>query len=478
MSFVSAQFFIFLSVVFIAYWLMGSRFKVPLLCAASYCFYAMFDWRYLAVLVLLTILNFVCGNKISGSVSPTSKKRWLVISIVGSVGALGYLKYFNFFTDSLAVILTSIGFHISPLTHKIILPVGVSYYVFQMLTYTLDIYRQQIQPAPSILNFATYSSFFAHIVAGPITRARQFLPQLERERRFHWADIQWGLTRFLFGYFKKVFMADTLAFYLVDPVFKSPEIYRTGILWLAALGYFVQIYADFSGYSSMAIGSARLLGLKLQENFAFPYLSKNIAEFWRRWHITLSRWLRDYLWWSLASNIPFRGNFIVMLKAQTALFLVFLICGLWHGASWIFVLWGALHGVYIVTYESWHRRHGQRDEKRQAPTMVKIGLAWLTTQLAICFSWIVFRADNVKNLMSYLKGLVTATGTESLQLPWIVWAALGAIVIDHLMGWLHETRPAINQQHALLRGMIYTAMIVLLFHTQPEQISPFIYFQF
>ena len=479
MSFASIQFLLFMSVVFTVYWWLGKRWQTAFLLVASYGFYALFNWRFLGVLVLLTLLNFICGSRIHAAARPSTRRAWLLVSLVVSLGVLAYLKYLNFFAESFSALLNTAGFHVSVLTRRIVIPVGVSYYVFQMLTYTLDIYRQQIKPTRSLITFAAFSSFFAHIVAGPITRARQLIPQLERERRFELASFEAGLTRFLFGFFKKVFVADTLAFYLVDPVFRSPGTFSTGALWLAALGYFVQVYADFSGYSSMAIGSARLLGLKLPENFSFPYLSTNIAEFWRRWHITLSSWLRDYLWWNLSKNIPFAGNLWARTRWSAALFAVFLVCGFWHGASWSFVLWGAMHGAYMVTYDEWHRwreRHNEGEARR-----VGIGAipAWLLTQASVGFSWLIFRTDSIGSLRAYLGGLLPSHGGSPIQLPLVVWAALAAFVIDHAAGFLQErNRELAARIPPPVKGLVYATMILFLFQTRPEQVSQFIYFQF
>jgi alginate O-acetyltransferase complex protein AlgI len=479
MNFASIQFLLFMSVVFTIYWWLGKRWQTPFLLAASYGFYAVFNWRFLGVLVLLTLLNFVCGNRIHSTARPGTKRAWLLASLLVSLGVLAYLKYLNFFAESFATLLNTAGFHVSPLTRKIVIPVGVSYYVFQMLTYTLDIYRQQIKPTRSLVTFAAFSSFFAHIVAGPITRARQLIPQLERERRFELASFEAGLTRFLFGFFKKVFIADTLAFYLVDPVFRSPGTFSTGVLWLAAFGYFVQVYADFSGYSSMAIGSARMLGLKIPENFAFPYWSRSIAEFWRRWHISLSSWLRDYLWWNLSKNLPVAGNLWARTRWSAAMFLVFLVCGFWHGASWSFVLWGAVHGAYMVTYDLWHRWRERHTEIRALPVAMGAIVAWLITQAAVGFSWLIFRTDSVGSLRACLGGLLSSHGGNQIQLPLVVWVALAAFVIDHVAGFLQERKPDLAERiPAPVKGLVYATMILFLFQTRPEHVSQFIYFQF
>jgi alginate O-acetyltransferase complex protein AlgI len=480
MNFATAQFLAFIVCVFFTYWTLPHKWRPAFLLAANCVFYSFWSWRFLGVLFVSTAFTFLCGSRIDKAVSPRGKKSWLIVNLVGSLGILGYFKYFNFFAESFSAFLGAIGLSAPPLLYNIVLPLGLSYYTFQTLSYSLDIYRGQIKPTRSLVNFAAFSSFFPHVVAGPITRARQLLPQLERERPFTYENLEIGLKRILFGLVKKTFVADTLAAFLVDPVFSHPENYSTGAHWLALAGYAVQIYADFSGYSSMALGVARILGFKIPENFNFPYLSLNIAEFWRRWHITLSRWLRDYLWWSLARNIPISGGLAVRLKAHLSLMIVFLLCGLWHGASWIFVAWGGLHGLYIVSYEIWHRwRERRAGDQVHVPSKLGVLSAWLLTQAALGFSWLLFRAGNLDELLVYLKGMFHSTGSTALDLPFLAWLALGSIIVDHIVGWLLEHRPEIPERVPVYaRALAYAALIIFLFHARPEQVSQFIYFRF
>ncbi|MEW6050307.1 MAG: MBOAT family O-acyltransferase [Candidatus Zixiibacteriota bacterium] len=481
MSFASSVFAVFLIGVFLVYWYLPNRPQVWLLLSANCLFYAYWDWRFLALLFSLAAVNYVCGSQIDQADRPVRRRAWLLVSLIVSVGVLGYFKYYNFFVESFAAMLASAGFTVSSVTRHIILPLGLSYYTFQMLTYTLDIYRGQIKPTGSSLHFAVFAGFFGHIVAGPITRARQFLPQFRKERQPTPADLEVGLRRILLGLFKKLFIADTLALYLVDPVFAAPESYSAGLHWLAMAGYAVQIYADFSGYSSMAVGVARLLGLKLPENFNFPYLAVNIAEFWRRWHITLSRWLRDYIWWALAKNIPFSGGWKIRLRSHFSLFVVFVICGLWHGASWTFVAWGALHGIYIVTYEIWHRSRAAVETKKSDNSWFSFGIvaAWLITQAALLVSWVLFRSNSFDAFASYLTGLFSGSGVKQLQLPMMVWGAFFAFAVDHIAGWLLEHRPTVKASvPAITAAVAYVALILFLFNARPGQTSQFIYFQF
>jgi alginate O-acetyltransferase complex protein AlgI len=479
MNLATTQFLLFLSAVALAYRYSSKRLQPIILLLAGFSFYALFQWRFLGALVLLIVLNFICGKRIDRAVTLRGKRLWLAMSLVGSLGFLGYLKYFHFFANSLISLLGSAGLHVSPFVSQILLPVGVSYYTFQMLTYTLDIYRQQIKPTKSIITFAAFSSFFPVIVAGPITRANKLIPQIEKGRRATLSDLEFGVTRFVSGYCKKVFIADTLAVYIVNPVFQSPGAYTSITLWLASAAYFIQIYADFSGYSSMAIGSARLLGFKVPENFAFPYLSRNIAEFWRRWHISLSRWLRDYFWWSLTKNIPFGGNWVTRFRSELALFAVFLVCGLWHGANWTYILWGALHGVYIVTYDIWRRRRESAGRTSGKSQLLGVMGAWLLTQLAVGFSFLLFRTDTVASFLGFLKGMLWSSGASTVSLPVLVWLAVAAFLLDQVIGYVLEFKPEWKELvPAPVRGLAYAVMMIFVLNAQPEQVSQFIYFKF
>jgi alginate O-acetyltransferase complex protein AlgI len=465
--------------VFVAYWCLKGRARLVLLLAANYAFYAWWDHRLIWVLVVSTALNFLCGQRIDGAATPGAKRWWLALSLTVSLGLLAWFKYHGFFAETLVAAAAGLGWSVSPLVSKVILPLGISYYTLQMLSYTLDIQRGVMKPTRSLLVFAAYASFFPHVVAGPITRARQLVPQLEKGATFDFEHLEAGLRRILLGLFKKLFVADTLAHWLVDPVFAAPARHSAAMLGLALAGYAVQVYADFSGYSSMAIGIARLLGLKLPENFRFPYLATNISEFWRRWHISLSSWLRDYLWWPLAKDIPFGGGLAVRLRSLGALFVVFLLCGLWHGAAWTFVAWGALHGVYIATYELWRRWSDARPSGPRAPRRGGVLMAWLTTQAALVFGWALFRAGDFGAFAVYLRGLFQNSGTQALELPPLVWVALLALPVDHLAGWLLEHRPQVRRRIPVpALAAAYTAMIIFLFHARIEQPDPFIYFRF
>ena len=480
MSFTSSAFVGFLAVVFVGLQQLPSRARLPFLLAANAVFCCWWDWRALLALAASTLITFACAAQIARSRSAGRRNSWLVVNLVGSLGLLGYFKYFDFFAGNLSSVLASVGIGFSPTLGHIALPLGVSYYTFQTLSYTLDIYRGQLKPTPSVLRFAAFASFFPHIVAGPITRARDFLPQLARDERADLADVEAGLSRFLQGLFKKVVVADVLGAYLVDPVFADPTAYTVAAHWLSVLGYAAQVYADFSGYSSMALGVARVLGYRLPENFRYPYLATDIAEFWRRWHITLTRWLREYLWWPLTKDAPMSGGWRTRLRSRESLVVVFLVCGLWHGATWVFVAWGALHGLYMVMFEVWrHRRGGPREPDEAGPRVSHVLPAWLVTQAAVVFSWVLFRSATFRGFHVFLQGLIGSPGKVAVELTPVVALALLAFLTDHVAGWLMEHREGLRSRvPAYARAAFYVALILLMFHARPERVSPFIYFQF
>lgn len=425
----------------------------------------------LGLIVLVTAVDWFSGHRIHSAQAPAQKKLWLAMSLAVNLGILGYFKYSNFFIESFAQLAQSTGLHISPSSLNIILPIGISFYTFRSLSYTIDVYRGRLLPVGSLIDYAAFISFFPHLAAGPITRAEEFLFQLEKKRLLSGADLEEGLRRFLIGFFKKVFIADTLAFYVVDKVFASPGDYTSGALWLGMLAYTVQIYADFSGYSNMAIGSARMLGFRLPENFAFPYLSKNVSEFWRRWHITMSRFFRDYVYITLGGNRKGRARTVFNLAATT------LVSGLWHGAGLTFVLWGALHGAYITIYHLW--RGNREQDSGRAPGLFGLLLAWLFTQLAVSLAWILFRSPNLAVAWIYMKGLLSAPGVDTIEVGLLVYLAFAAFIVDHFVGWLMERRSTVKVRISVyLQALVYAAMILFLYHARTPAANPFIYFQF
>ncbi|MFC1475473.1 MBOAT family O-acyltransferase [Candidatus Zixiibacteriota bacterium] len=473
MNFATLQYFIFISVVFGAYWHLRRKGQNILLLVASYFFYASWDWRLLSLIVISTLTNYMCGRRIAGARGVVHKRIWLILSLAISLGILGYFKYFHFFVESLTALAHAGGWYISPLVVKVILPVGISFYTFQAISYTIDIYRGELKPTRSLINFAAFVAFFPQLVAGPIVRAGEFIYQLESKRRFTGKKLQHGFSRFLFGFFKKAFVADTLGIYLVDPAFANPGDYTTATLWLAVIGWAIQIYADFSGYSSMAIGSAQMLGFEIPENFNFPYLSRNISQYWRRWHMTMSRFFRDYVYIGLG------GNRHGLRRSLLNICITTFVSGLWHGAGWTFVAWGWLHGIYIAVFQifrEWRKRKGRYNRN---PGFLSILPAWILTQSAISLSRILFRSPDFGTAWIYTKGLFGSAGAAIIDVPFLVWVAFGAIVIDHIAGWSMEHWPEIKLKIPIyVQVPVYAVVIIFLYHARPAAVNPYVYFQF
>ena len=342
MLFNSLEYLIFLPVVFIIYWLLKNSYKKQniLLLISSYIFYGWWDYRFLSLIIFSSFLDYFVGQKIEDAIGDKNKKHWLLVSLFSNLGLLGVFKYYNFFADSFASTMSNIGWEVNDLTLNIILPVGISFYTFQTLSYSIDIYRNQIKASRDIVGFFTFVSLFPQLVAGPIERASNLIPQIERKRNLNITLIKTGIFQIFIGLFRKVAIADNLGIY-VDSVYSNYEIHNSSTLLVATIFYAFQIYFDFSGYSDIAIGSAKLFGFKFNRNFNFPYFSRTLTEFWRRWHMSLSFWLRDYLYISLGGN---RKGIIITYRN---LLLTMLIGGLWHGSSWNFVIWGGIHGLFL-----------------------------------------------------------------------------------------------------------------------------------
>ncbi len=468
MIFSSLQYLGFLTFVFLLYWKLPRRSQNVLLLLASYYFYACWDWRFLSLIIVSTFVDYITGLSIHRSEKPLERKAWLLLSVGVNLGILGYFKYFNFFAESFATLANTLGFEVSQTTLDITLPVGISFYTFQTLSYSLDIYRRVLTPTSSLTSFACFVAFFPQLVAGPIVRAKEFLYQLEQERQFTAEKFQAGLLRFLQGYFKKIFIADSLGVLLVDPVFANPTAYDSPTLWLALLGYTVQIYADFSGYSSMAIGSAGILGFEIPENFAFPYLARNMSEFWQKWHMTMSRFFRDYVYIPLGGN---RGSRIATIRNLAA---TTFISGLWHGAAWTFVAWGLVHGVFIAVFQLFRasgRSFGSGTLGRLA--------ALVLTQSCVIFAWLLFRASDFATAWVYALGLLGSDGEQSIGLSIHISTAFIAFAIDHGYGYFLAKDENFEQRYPiLLRAAVYVLMIVLLYRTYSPDVNPFIYFAF
>ncbi len=459
MIFTEFSFFLFFALAFGVHWaLRGNGLRKSWLLLCSYVFYAAWRWEFLGLILLSTVIDYTVGRLIARERPPGGKRVWLVLSLVGNLGILGLFKYFDFFIASGVELLAAMGIETSADRLELVLPVGISFYTFQTLSYTIDVYRGHLKPVRNFRDFALFVAFFPQLVAGPIVRAAHFLPQLLKTRSF--ADIAFRAHAmlFLFGYVKKACIADNFAS-IVDPVFVDPESYGPAGLWLALLLYSIQIYCDFSGYSDMAIAVAGTLGYALPLNFDFPYLATNISEFWKRWHISLSTWFRDYLY------IPLGGARGGPLLTYRNLLVVFLLCGLWHGASWRCVVWGLAHGFFLALERVF----------RWEPKGV-FGL--LYTHIVVLLAWVFFRAADFSVAMTYMGGLFGAgvSGAEVVDAVW--WGILLGFVVVHVVMSRRLIERGLESLNWYTFPAVYGAAWALVLPWAAVDYQPFIYFQF
>jgi D-alanyl-lipoteichoic acid acyltransferase DltB (MBOAT superfamily) len=481
MLFNSIDFAVFLPVVFALYWLIpGDRVRLQntLLLAASYFFYGWWDWRFLSLILVSTAADYLVGRALAAVNGAPGRKALLWASLLVNLGLLGFFKYANFFLENVVAAFSFFGAPINPGLLEIVLPVGISFYTFQTLSYTIDVYRRRITPTRDVIAFAAYVSFFPQLVAGPIERAAHLLPQFSARRVFDEAGAVDGLRQILWGLFKKIVVADGCAVY-VDLVFADPGAHPGSGLALGALLFSVQIYGDFSGYSDIAIGTAKLFGLELHRNFAYPYFSRDIAEFWRRWHISLSTWFRDYLYIPLGGNRRGRG-----IQVRNTV-LVFLVCGLWHGANWTFVFWGLLHAAYFLPLllAGKNRRHLEIVAPgRRLPSPPDLG-RMLGTFTLTTLAWIPFRADSLNQSMDYFARLFSASLWQAPR--WEqegLWATVAAVVFCLAVEWTGRQRAhglaafATAWPRAGRWALYYGLMIAVL--AAAERPKTFLYFQF
>jgi alginate O-acetyltransferase complex protein AlgI len=475
MIFNSIEFLLFLPTVFVLYWLLRSfkvEFQNSLVLVASYVFYGWWDWRFLSLIAFSTVVDYFLGLKIHEARSPQKRKAFLIASLLINLGILGFFKYYNFFVSSFTEGLQNLGIQIDTWTLNIILPVGISFYTFQTLSYSIDIYRGKIRPTKDFIAFAAFVSFFPQLVAGPIERASHLLPQFLKTRRFSFKQARLGITLMVYGMFKKVVVADRLAVY-VNSVFDELGNASSISLCIATVFFAFQIYCDFSGYSLIARGAAKLFGFELMVNFRRPYLAANIADFWRRWHISLSTWFRDYVY------IPLGGNKVKTERYLFNLFVVFLVSGLWHGANWTFVVWGALHGVFQIVYSLFSMRNKSQTAESWTRTIKVINVIFVFT--LVCFAWIFFRAENVQQAFYTIHkilqfdlslNLVQITaGLGPLNLALSVFAVLLLFASYLLPEQLNFKK---SYQHIIFSSVA----ILLIISMGVNEKTDFIYFQF
>ena len=470
MIFNSFEFAVFFVAVLALYWTLPSRFQNPLLLVASYVFYAAWDWRFLGLIWLSTLVDFAVARRIDSETVGERRRRLLWLSIAVNLGVLGLFKYAGFFVDSFAGLVEGLGLAANRPFLEIVLPVGISFYTFQTLGYTIDVYKRRIPAEPSLLAFGVYVAFFPQLVAGPIERASRLLPQLRAPRDTPQpGTIREGLALILLGLFRKVVIADGLA-PIVNETFAGAETASGVALLVAVYAFSLQIYGDFAGYSAIARGTARLLGVELMENFRQPYLATNISHFWRTWHISLSTWLRDYLY------IPLGGNRDGSRRTYRNLAITMLLGGLWHGAAWTFVVWGGLHGAYLALHR--HRRH---HTARTAVDAVGVGDAvpMIATFHLVALSWIFFRAETFAQAWAVLGGILTMRpGGVGFDAFWlVVLLGVGSLLVD-LQQRNRGSQTAVLEATPALRGGVFGAMLVALVLFSGGDPVPFIYFQF
>jgi alginate O-acetyltransferase complex protein AlgI len=471
MTFNSVTFFTFLVLVLTLYWGARPKYRNLVLLASSYVFYGWWDWRFLGLLATTTIVGFVGGHLVHRSHNDRHRLVLLWTGVVINLGILATFKYAGFFADSFRSLARSIGFEADGFTLNVVLPVGISFYTFQAMSYLFDIYRRRIDPTRNLVIFGTYVAYFPQLVAGPIERAQDLLPEITQTNRTfpRGAELNEAFRLILWGLFKKVVIADGVAV-IVNDAFASPEEWSWIALTAAVVGFSIQIYGDFSGYTDIARGVSKLLGISLLLNFAEPYLSRNITEFWRRWHISLSTWLRDYLYIPLGGN---RGSTVATFRN---LMLTMLLGGLWHGAAWTFVVWGGLHGVYLIAHRM--ARGGSVDT---GPLRLRHLPSILATNLAVMIAWTFFRADSVHDAWSVLHRIVTLSeGSVSFaDVALIAFFAVVVVFLDVIQRRiLDDSQLEPKTLGPAQSGALAGAMIVGIIVFSGGAPVPFIYFQF
>ncbi|SVB55251.1 uncharacterized protein METZ01_LOCUS208105 [marine metagenome] len=474
MLFNSIPYLLFLPTVFILYWFVFNkdlRLQNLLIFISSYFFYGWWDWRFLSLIFLSTVVDYFVGLKIHQSQDQKVKKIYLWVSVLCNLGLLGFFKYFNFFIDSWIDLLGSFGYEQKSVwTLNVILPVGISFYTFQTMSYSFDIYYKRLKPTKDFISFASFVSFFPQLVAGPIERASNLLPQILTKRVFKYEQGVQGLRLILWGMFKKVVIADSLGI-RVDRIFDSYQTMDGGALLIGLVYFSFQIYCDFSGYSDIAIGTAKLFGIELMSNFKFPYFSRDIGEFWRRWHISLSSWFRDYLY------IPLGGSKGGRWMSIKNIFVIFIISGFWHGANWTFIMWGLTHALlYIPLFLIGKNRRYTTNvvsENNWFPSIkefFQMGITFFSTMVA----WAFFRSDSISDAFSYLNSIINSLTIPSNEKIGIVYILI-LCTLDWL--WRKNERDPLNIPNKYIRYVIYSLIFysIIIFNENSQQ---FIYFLF
>ncbi len=477
MLFNSAQFLFFFPITLILYYTLPSKYRTFLLLLASYYFYMCWKAEYALLILFSTIIDYWAALQMSKLSDKAHRKRFLILSLVVNLGVLGLFKYFNFFSESVRDILSIFNFFLDTPHFDLLLPVGISFYTFQTLSYSIDVYNGKTEPEINFLRFALYVSFFPQLVAGPIERSNRLLPQLRKKVYLNGVQLSEGFRLVLWGFFKKMMIADRLAIF-VNEIYAQPDEYGGMAIAIATLFFAFQIYCDFSGYSDIAIGTAKMMGIDLMLNFRSPYFSRSIAEFWSRWHISLSSWFRDYVY------IPLGGNRVMKWRWYYNLFITFLVSGLWHGANWTFVLWGAFHGLMLIGGVLLQRTLGPGANERLIKTV-----GWPFTFVSVLFSWILFRAANVGNLKSIFLNLFTNWNNVELANLLAIFPTksdfyLSCLLIIFLMiiEWTEQKglviTNRISKYPTFFRWSIYVILTWIIIYKGVFRNQEFIYFQF
>jgi D-alanyl-lipoteichoic acid acyltransferase DltB (MBOAT superfamily) len=483
MIFNSLEYILFLILIVLVYWqLRGVRLQNLLLLGASYFFYANWNWRFLSLIVISTMVDYLVGRLLEYTEGPLYRNLLLLLSLSVNLGMLGFFKYYNFFVQSFTDLLTIVGIHANLETLNIILPVGISFYTFQTLSYTIDIYRKQLEPTRNFIDFALFVSFFPQLVAGPIERAKRLIPQITEPRSISPEQVESGLILILIGLLKKIVIADIAASMINPLAFSEPHSIASGLVLQAVYLFAIQIYADFSAYSDIARGSARLLGFELMENFNQPYFAQTISEFWRRWHISLSTWLRDYLY------IPLNNLSRGLISHELSIYSIsvmgtMLLSGLWHGANYTYVMWGGLLGVYQVLQHPFKgRAKGLLNHPNQWIRYATISFRILLTFHLVLFAWVFFRTPSVRHIPDIYQSMFEAVFWDTGSNPWEL--ILPTLLVYGLSFFIDIGQIALGehafpiQLHRPYRILLYICIILLIVYMTVKPYVPFIYFQF
>ncbi len=472
MLFNSLPFAVFLPIVFAVYWALHNSLRSQniMLLTASYIFYGWWDARFLSLIVASTVVDYLLGQYLAAATNALKRKLLLTASMIFNLGLLGVFKYYNFFMENFMEIANSVGLHTNPVLLKIALPVGISFYTFQTMSYTIDIYRKQLEPTKDFIAFAAFVGYFPQLVAGPIERASNLLPQMSKRRYFDYQKAVDGMRQALWGFFKKVVIADAVA-PLVDQAFGDPSGFSAIALITGALLFSIQIYCDFSGYSDIAIGISKIFGIDLMQNFRTPYFSRDIAEFWRRWHISLSTWFRDYLYIPLGGS---RGS--TALKVRNT-FAIFIVSGFWHGANWTFIIWGLINALLFLPLLLAKRNRSNLNDP-EISDLHRILLTFSITTIA----WIFFRADSLSHATDYLQNIAIWNSGKSLSIKPTLVVYITLLFLGDWIGRKHDfslniLTEGVLSKSPLMRLTLYLSLAYLILLYIGGQ-QNFIYFQF